>query len=934
MTGDSLNLPRFLRAGTRHPRQSLLLLLFISLVAALGMLHIKTDTSLDRLTSQDGIDRQAYLQVAREFGSDQRSFIFIRDEQLWSPEKLAALEHLHEELRRLPFVERIDDLFTAPAVTSLDGQLHSHALLRAAPSDQQSAGRARQAAIENALAVRNIVSEDGKSIAIGIAIREKFVGSDVAEVSEKLEKVLAPARARFSTLMHVGPSPTEAAMQQGLQHDLQVLLPVAALVAAIVLFLLCGSMNAAVMSLAVSALSLIWTLGMMGFAGIPLTVLAATLPALVLVVVTIKMTRMTYGGTPGTAPDGQASALPDRGQCNEFMNRNFGAPYLATVFVMALGFACIVVTDIRPIREFGLVAAFALFASGLITLLLVPALYTLYGFRRTNFRRFAAIDLFADKATRAIGLLRHRATALVLLLAAIAFGGLVQRAGDLHISTEPLGFFHPNHALVEAADRMHQDLAGASVFYITLDANATGAFRDPANLKRIADIQAFIAKQRVFDRSISLVDFIAQANKEAAGGRPDAHGLPSSRKLLGQYLLLYPPQALEAYVSHDLRRANIVVRHNIRESSRLNQHLRELRLAASSYAGPTMATAIVGENLLINATAERLIMDLAKVSAAILIFVFTGVSLMYTSVRGGIIALVPGALPMLIILGGMRILDIPVSTTTFLVAIIIIGVAIDGTLHLFSRYSELCRHTHDYRAAMVETMKIEAAPMTAISLGLAAIFATLAFSDFALIAQFGVLAAAAMTVALFANLLMTPLVMSRIRLVGLYEILAMSMQRETLIESPLFHGMSDYQIRKTILISELCRFQDKECLIEQGTRGRSMYLVVSGQLEVVRRDDGAGRRQALLGPGDVFGEIGFVSATYRTADVRALGEVAVLRFNYDHLERNLMFFPHIMAKLNFNISGILGRRLAEVVEEYQLPNATTAPASGRSEPEA
>jgi hypothetical protein len=187
------------------------------------------------------------------------------------------------------------------------------------------------------------------------------------------------------------------------------------------------------------------------------------------------------------------------------------------------------------------------------------------------------------------------------------------------------------------------------------------------------------------------------------------------------------------------------------------------------------------------------------------------------------------------------------------------------------------------------------------------------------------LATAAITVALLANLLITPLVISRIRLVGLYEILAMSMQREALIESPLFHGMSNYQIRKTILISELCKYQDADCLIQQGTRGRSMYLVVSGQLEVVRRDDAGGRRQALLGPGDVFGEIGFVNSTYRTADVRALGAVTALRFDFDRMESDLMFFPHIMAKLNLNISGILGRRLAEVVEENQPPPATMAP---------
>jgi predicted RND superfamily exporter protein len=182
MNDELPNLPRFLRMGVRHPRQSLLLILLVSLAAIVGALRINIDTSLDRLIRQDGIDRQAYLHVAREFGSDQRSFIYLRDEQLWSPEKLAALEQLHEALRRLPFVERIDDIFTAPTVKALDGQLRSHPLLLTAPADEQAAARARQDAISNSLAVRNIVSADGKAIAIGISIREKYVGSDVAEV--------------------------------------------------------------------------------------------------------------------------------------------------------------------------------------------------------------------------------------------------------------------------------------------------------------------------------------------------------------------------------------------------------------------------------------------------------------------------------------------------------------------------------------------------------------------------------------------------------------------------------------------------------------------------------------------------------------------------------------------------------------------------------
>ena len=79
-----------------------------------------------------------------------------------------------------------------------------------------------------------------------------------------------------------------------------------------------------------------------------------------------------------------------------------------------------------------------------------------------------------------------------------------------------------------------------------------------------------------------------------------------------------------------------------------------------------------------------------------------------------------------------------------------------------------------------------------------------------------------------------------------------------------------------------------------------------------------------LRAGDVFGEIGFIRATQRTADVRALGPVSVLRFDHARLEKDLALFPNIMAKLNFNISGILGQRLAEMVEARQAEAAKSA----------
>jgi len=264
--------------------------------------------------------------------------------------------------------------------------------------------------------------------------------------------------------------------------------------------------------------------------------------------------------------------------------------------------------------------------------------------------------------------------------------------------------------------------------------------------------------------------------------------------------------------------------------------------------------------------------------------------------------------------GLMGFLEIPLNPGTAMVAVIAIGIAIDGTIHLFSRYNDLCRRTSDYNAAVQTTVREEATPMVATSLALALGFGILLLSDFTVIAQFGALAAATMLFALFANLLITPIIMTRTRLIGLYQILTLSMHKEILEKSPLFQGMSNYQMRKAILISELNEFKEGELLIEQGTVGRSMYIILSGQVEVVRRSGCKAMCVAVLKSGQIFGEVGYVKETQRTADVRALTPVEALRLDYKKLKKDLKFFPHIVANINFNISCILGERLAEVYD--------------------
>lgn len=277
--------------------------------------------------------------------------------------------------------------------------------------------------------------------------------------------------------------------------------------------------------------------------------------------------------------------------------------------------------------------------------------------------------------------------------------------------------------------------------------------------------------------------------------------------------------------------------------------------------------------------------------------------------------MIPAIIPIAMMFGIMGLLEIPLNPGTAMVAVIAIGIAIDGTIHLLARYNELCRRTSDYAGAVHVAAEEEATPLIVSSIALALGFGILLLSNFTVVAQFGALAAATMLFSVIANLLITPIIMTRVRLVGLYQILAMTVDREVMEKTPLFNHMTDYQKRKAILISELHEFGEGELLVEQDTLGRSMYLILSGEVEVIRRDNGSSKVLATLGSGSVFGEIGYIRETKRTADVRASTNVSALRFDYEKMQKDLKFFPNIVAKLNFNISYILGERLAEMVEQ-------------------
>ncbi len=915
------------RIGARHQPATLLIVTLLTFALGSGLSKLNIDTSFDSLIPHDDPNRLVYQQVMDEFGSDNKTIIYVEDEELWTPSKLATLESIHIALKQIPEVNRVEGLFSLKTIkgSRVDGKstIKTESVIESLPETALAAQAARLRALSNPLYIGNLFSENGNVTAIIVTLEDELENHKLdigANAYRTIEKLLGQHQAEFSQLFQVGPPRINAEIRDNLTGDFQLLGPLSAFVLVISILAFMRSGLAAAVPVITSTLTIVWTFGILGWLGIPLNMLSAMIPSLIIVIGSTEDTHMMaayFRGLHTSLNEIKHKESEPQRLALAYMAKHTGLPLILTVLTTTLGFASNLFSSIGLIQDFAIASTLAIVINGMVTILVVPLLLSRFGFKdfgsRTQSESIYENSLPA-KIIRAFRISQDNYPLYTLGFTAILCAFFTIQASKLYVTNDPMSYFPQDNLLVQETQRIHEELAGVKVFFVTLEAEAENAFLEPENLRKLESIQAFMKKQGVFDSTLSVADHLKYVNGEFQG-RFGERSLPKTREMVAQYLLFFHRTDLEPYVSHDYRFANIVVRHNVNDSNTLNQYIEELESAVQQIAGISIKTHVIGENLMINQAAESLMTSQVKALGLLLLLIFIIMSVMFTSLKGGAIALIPSVIPIILMFGIMGFLGIPLNPGTAMVAVIAVGIAIDGTIHLLARYNEICRSTSDYKLAVKMSVQEVATPLIVSSLALSFGFGILLFSNFTVVAQFGALAAATMLISIFANLLITPIIMERVRLVGLYQIIAMNVDENVLDESPLFRGMTRYQRKKAILISEIHEFQPGEKLVEQDTIGRSMYMILEGEAAVIRRDNDRERKIASLNAGEVFGEIGYIRAIERTADVTATSAVAALKFDYERMQKDLKFFPNIIAQLNFNISAILGERLADVLEE-------------------
>ncbi len=131
----------------------------------------------------------------------------------------------------------------------------------------------------------------------------------------------------------------------------------------------------------------------------------------------------------------------------------------------------------------------------------------------------------------------------------------------------------------------------------------------------------------------------------------------------------------------------------------------------------------------------------------------------------------------------------------------------------------------------------------------------------------------------------------------------------------LLARLTDAELRALWRIGERRDFRPRERVVEQGDAGGELFVVLSGRLRVISSSpEDKHLAEAILGPGEVFGEIAMLDARPRTASVEALDDCETLCVRGDLLMPYLERHPRVAVHLLAAVAAKM-RRLCEFVDD-------------------
>ena len=820
----------------QNPWTAIIVVFVLAIIMALGLPNFKLDASADSLTLEHDDDLNFSREVVQRYGSDNFLIVTFSPSQgvLFDQNNLDTLAALRKDLLQIEGIESVLSMLDVPLlyspkidITDLTGELNT---LMSEGVDKQLA---KTEFLSSPIYKDVILSADGNTTGMmatlnldetylqlvskrdslrllrdtdGLSAQQEIQLQEVsaeflnyrtakAEVDHKrvaqIRELIEDYRDR-ATIFLGGPDMITADMITFIKSDLTVFGAGILVFIIATLALIFRRIRFVVLPLITCALCLVIILGFLSWIDWRLTVISSNF-VLLLLIITLALTIhliVRYRELQSNNPESNQHKLVSQTVIS------MAKPCLYTVLTTIVAFTSLVVSDIRPVIDFGWMMTMGISLALVIAFIIIPAGMVLLG----KGPHTSLQDNSSAFTAKFAWLTEHYGTLILLTalsLAALSAYGI----SKLEVENRFIDYFRSDTEIYRGMETIDTALGGTTPLDIIIQAPVFDeptindveefestdddysldddyAFEDEygdmeeelaqddasglaesywfssAGLADLEKLQTFIDAQPEVGKVNSLVQLYAIARDLSNRDLNDLE-IAIMRQSLSDEIY---QQMVAPYLLEDIDEARIQLR-----AMETGGQLRRAELLEKIHQYAIDEVGIAPENIRFTGILvlyNNMLQSLYKSQIVTLGAVFIGIMIMFLvlfqSVKISIIAILPNFLAAGIVLGSMGIFGIPLDMMTITIAAITVGIGVDHAIHYLTRFKREFSLDSNYIGAMHRAHASIGQALFYTSITIIAGFSILALSNFIPSVYFGLLTGLAMLAALLGSMTLLP----------------------------------------------------------------------------------------------------------------------------------------------------------------------------------
>ncbi len=501
------------------------------------------------------------------------------------------------------------------------------------------------------------------------------------------------------------------------------------------------------------------SVGYIGVTGGTLTIVSPMVPMTILVTATATLVYVhsRFVERPAGSP---VDAHQIFALTNKFV------PCTASIFATAAGFAALMVSNIRPIREMGLWVAMGLACTWVVVFTLFPALQKVLRTPTAQERSVAGawLERFAVWLPRFSYRWRWALVVAALVLSAlgaVALFGVPGIVGRVPVLTDPVEYMDHSTPLYRDIKQLQPIIPGLSITQVWLK-GPLGSVSEPAVLAGLHDFQQTLERDPDVGAAIDVTSILRLFRYIAGEGDrwpddastveqlgADLEGLLSTEPMLQRFVQPHTVAQTQVTVitrtaeDEGFERLDAAIRRHWQDVAARHPALRQFELQT------------VGLNPLHAKMAQNLVPTLVESFILTVGVIFGAFLVVFRNGTARLMAMIPSVFAILVMFLAMRLAGMRLNIATILIASTVLGTSENDQIHFFYHFLEKRQHG-TVEEALRHTLRVAGRAIVFATLINAGGFLAFGFGDLPPIRQFGILAALAFALSMVADFTALP----------------------------------------------------------------------------------------------------------------------------------------------------------------------------------